>query len=104
MNKKIATNIFLGITTIILIYCIFAVIQARRTGEEVFIFGHKPYIIQTGSMEPALRVNSLIIVRQGGFERVREGDKISFRAPGFDVNVCHRVLYIEDERIHYKRR
>jgi len=91
-TKKILSNGFLLIATIILIYCIFVVIQARRTGEEVFIFGYKPYIVQSGSMEPALRVNSLIIVRQGGFEQVEIGDKISFRAPGFDVNVCHRVI------------
>jgi len=62
--KRILSNIFLGIAVILLIYCIFVVVQSRRTGEEVFIFGHRPYIIQTGSMEPSLRVNSLIIVRE----------------------------------------
>ncbi|MCL2354442.1 MAG: signal peptidase I [Oscillospiraceae bacterium] len=98
--KRIASNIFLIIAALILIYAIYAVVQTRRTGEEVFIFGFKPYIIQTGSMEPDLRVNSLIVVRQGGFDRVQVGDDISYRAPGFDVNVCHRVIEITEEGFH----
>jgi len=95
--SKILSNLFLIFTVLVLIGCIYLVVQSKRTKEEVYIFGYKPYIIQTGSMEPTLKVNSLIIVKKGGLEKIKDYDIISFKAPGFETNVCHRVIEIKNE-------
>jgi len=100
--KRIASNIFLLFTIAILGYCIYLVVQSNKTGEEVYIFGYKPYIIQTGSMEPTLKINSLIIVKKGEFEKVQDYDIISFKLQEFDRNVCHRVISIENEELTTK--
>jgi len=96
---KIASNIFLGFTIIVLVYSIYLIIESENTGEEVFLFGYKPYIIQTGSMEPTLKVNSLTIVKKGGFEEIESNDIVTYKLIGFDKNVCHRVIAIENNKL-----
>jgi len=94
--KKILSNLLLIFAVVIIIYCIYIAIKSRNTNEELFIFGCKPYIIQTGSMEPDFQVNSLIIVKKGNYNEIKAGDVISFKSPGIEKNVCHRVVRIED--------
>ena len=97
--RKIISKLFLVFTIIVLVYCIYIVAQSKKTGKEVFILGYKPYIIQTGSMEPTLKVNSLIIVKNGEFEKVQPYDIISFNLSKFSKNVCHRVIAIENNEM-----
>ncbi|MCL2383782.1 MAG: S26 family signal peptidase [Oscillospiraceae bacterium] len=85
--KKIASNIFLLAAALLLIYTIYVVVQSRRTGENIFIFGHRPYIIISESMSPGIQRHALIIVRQVDIDEVEEGDIISFQIPS---NIYHR--------------
>ena len=50
------------------------------------IFGYVPLNIQTGSMEPTIKTDDLIITKQyDGKSELKEGDVISFRATEQDT-------------------
>ena len=60
----------------------------------LFIAGIRPYVVKTGSMEPAYPVNSLCFVnRNTPLEEISVGDVISF-SMGNDTVVTHRVTSI----------
>lgn len=54
------------------------------------------YVVSSGSMEPVLQVNDVLIVRDGGsFDNLRVGDIIVFNKPdGGDRVIVHRIVEI----------
>ncbi len=65
---------------------------AGRTGG---IGGYRMYAVATGSMEPALPVGSLLLVRTVPIETIRAGDVVTFQEPGRPgVTVTHRVAAV----------
>jgi signal peptidase I len=60
-----------------------------------FAFGANPfYVVSSGSMEPELKVNDVLIVRDGGsWEELNVGDIIVFNRPeGGDRVIVHRIV------------
>jgi signal peptidase len=60
-----------------------------------FVFGANPfYVVSSGSMEPVLKVNDILIVRDGGsWQDLRIGDIIVFNRPeGGDRVIVHRIV------------
>lgn len=56
------------------------------------IFGYQTYHVLSGSMEPEMPVGSLIYVREGGPEEVKEDDVIAFYGSLEDSGIItHRV-------------
>ena len=63
-----------------------------------FVFGANPfYVVSSGSMEPVLKVNDILIVRDGGsWQDLRIGDIIVFNRPeGGDRVIVHRIADID---------
>ncbi|MDQ3726952.1 MAG: signal peptidase I [Thermoproteota archaeon] len=63
-----------------------------------FAFGANPfYVVSSGSMEPVLKVNDVLIVRDGGsWEDLTIGDTIVFDRPeGGDRVIVHRIVDID---------
>ena len=63
-----------------------------------FAFGANPfYVVSSGSMEPVLEVNDVLIVRDGGsWEDLTRGDIIVFNRPeGSDRVIVHRIADID---------
>ena len=63
-----------------------------------FVFGANPfYVVSSGSMEPVLKVNDILIVRDGGsWQDLRIGDIIVFNRPeGGDRVIVHRIVDID---------
>lgn len=58
------------------------------------------YVVSSGSMEPNLNVNDVLIVRDGGsFDTLRVGDIIVFDRPeGGDRVIVHRIVEIIEGR------
>ncbi|HEY7733270.1 MAG TPA: signal peptidase I [Nitrososphaera sp.] len=54
------------------------------------------YVVSSGSMEPVLKVNDVLIVRDGGsFDSLKVGDIIVFNRPeGGDRVIVHRIIEI----------
>ena len=62
-------------------------------------FGSNPfYVVSSGSMEPVLKVNDVLIVRDGGsWEELVVGDIIVFNRPeGGDRVIVHRIVKISE--------
>lgn len=62
-----------------------------------FVFGANPfYVVSSGSMEPVLKVNDVLIVRDGGsWQDLTIGDIIVFNRPeGGDRVIVHRIADI----------
>jgi len=60
----------------------------------VRLIGYTPYVVLSGSMEPAYPTGSLIYVRKTAPEAVQVGDPITFVMPG-GMTATHRVVEID---------
>ena len=56
--------------------------------------GYKSFIVGSGSMEPAMNVGDLIIIKEVDTGQLEEGDIISFREG--DIVVTHRIIDITE--------
>ncbi|HLG37139.1 MAG TPA: signal peptidase I [Nitrososphaera sp.] len=62
-------------------------------------FGSNPfYVVSSGSMEPVLQINDVLIVRDGGsWGELKVGDIIVFNRPdGGDRVIVHRIIEIDE--------
>lgn len=98
-NKTIRiTSNFLFIVFILLIsFFIIATAQSRLTGKEPSILGHRLYIVESGSMLPTLKVNSMIVVKEIAPEEIQIGDMVSYYGENTKTRVTHRVVDIKDK-------
>ena len=91
MNKFIkVTKIILNtLMTIIIVFgCIFAF---------MFVIGITPYVVKSGSMEPAVHVGSVCFVdKNAKYEDMKVNDIIAFQ-PSNDMFATHRIVEITDE-------
>jgi signal peptidase len=63
-------------------------------------FGSNPfYVVSSGSMEPVLQINDVLIVRDGGsWQDLKPGDIIVFNRPeGGDRVIVHRIVQINED-------
>jgi signal peptidase I len=63
-------------------------------------FGSNPfYVVSSGSMEPVLQINDVLIVRDGGsWVDLKVGDIIVFNRPdGGDRVIVHRIIDIDED-------
>lgn len=52
--------------------------------------------VLSGSMEPQLAVGGLVVIKPIDAPSVSVGDVISFKLPGIDTPICHRVTAIQE--------
>ena len=86
---KITKIIFNIITTVIIIFGILFV--------GLFCFGIQPYVVESGSMEPALQTGSVCFVNQRAkYEDMQVGDIIAFKLDT-GAFATHRIKEITNE-------
>ena len=61
------------------------------------LLGYQSYVIYSGSMEPTVKVGSLLLTRPADVEDLRVGDVITYRSPGNHTTLTHRVVSIRQE-------
>ncbi len=93
--KLFGSMIIIGI---LLLYIVFQLFIPSMT---VKVFGFKPYVVITESMEPVINVNDMVFVHRFNLEDAEVGDIISFNAD-IDYNgtpevVTHYIYSITDE-------
>lgn len=76
----IKTGLFFALAGILVVYIIINLIIPKQA---VKVFGFKPYVVITDSMEPLINVNDLIVVKNPKVENLVEEDIITFYA---DIN------------------
>lgn len=63
----------------------------------VRVIGFQPYVVLSGSMEPAYHVGSMIYVRDTNPASIEVGDSISFKLGAGDTIATHRVIEVDRE-------
>lgn len=84
-----------GLLTAVALLLVFFLLQSKVAGTEPAIAGHKIYIVMSGSMEPALKVGSIVVVKPLDPEEIRPGDIITFRSEHNSSVTTHRVNRVE---------
>ena len=88
-------KIFLvSILSIILLFNIYIMIQAKSSPNKVpSIFGYKPFVVLSGSMEKTINKGDLIFVKKINTSKLKVGDIIAFRNNDNTVTT-HRIKEI----------
>lgn len=99
---KAIKNIGFIVFMIIMAILIFMAAQSKLMGQEPSLFGHRMYIVDSGSMTPALPINSMIIVKettssQAGANGIEKDDIVTFYAGSENTRVTHRVVEVLED-------
>lgn len=87
-TTSIAARLAVGLLLGVVVSLVVALVAVPR------LIGADTYVVTSGSMEPALRVGSVIVVEPIETDDVRTGDVVTFRLPTGDVTT-HRVVDID---------
>ncbi len=60
------------------------------------LFGFKPLVVLSGSMEPTFKTGSIIYYYKVNEDELKEGDIITFKSELSDKMISHRIESIED--------
>lgn len=99
-GKKIGRMIYTGLivlSVMVLGLTLWAKIQRQRSGGRATVFGYTPTVVISGSMIPALQINSINIVKNCAPWEVTVGDIIVFWSDLVQGNVIHRVVEVKTE-------
>jgi len=61
------------------------------------LLGYNSYVIYSGSMQPTVKVGSLLLTRPVDVDDLRVGDVITYRSPGNHATLTHRIVGIRGE-------
>lgn len=93
--KRVLKIVFVTILLIILLINISIIIQTKLKPNLVpNIFGYKPFIVLSGSMESKISVGDLVFVKKVNPNELKVGDIIAFR-DSEDIVTTHRIVDIE---------
>ena len=90
--NRIAKRIWDGVTTVLVIL----VVSLALLLAGVRVVGFTPYVVLSGSMEPAYHVGSMIYVKEVDPAEIQVGDPITFRIDDGMV-ATHRVIAISED-------
>lgn len=94
---KIFKWIIYSILILILIVNFYIILQSKASKDKVpSVFGYKPFIVLSGSMEPNIRIGDLIFVKKANIESLKVNDVIAFRDDDKTVTT-HRIIGIDTE-------
>lgn len=82
---------------ILVLSLIFLMLLSKFSGTEPRLLSHRIYIVDSGSMSPSLKVDSLIIVKETPASEIRTGDIVTYYGQDRSVRVTHRVTEVLDQ-------
>lgn len=95
--KKVITVLGLILFIVIVTVGITIIYKSYSEPNEIpSIFGWKPFIVLSGSMEDTIMPGDLILTKEIDALELKEGDIISFRTNKYTV-ITHRIINIIDE-------
>ena len=94
------TNLLVAVALVAAASAVLFVFGGDTEANEAFIGGYKPLVVLSGSMEPQLRTNGIVIVRMVDYRSVETGDIVSVRRG--EAFVTHRVTEVGHEGLTTK--
>lgn len=90
--KKILSSLIIIILLIIVLISGIVFINSKKNPNEIpSIFGYKPFVVLSGSMETEIYKGDLVIVKKVEAKDLKENDIIAFRDDDNYV-VTHRIV------------
>jgi signal peptidase len=91
-KNNLKENIEIVVTTLLIgFFLIYIIVQLFLPNMSVKVFGFKPYIVITESMEPVISVNDMVVDRKFKLDKAKEGDIVTFLAD-IDYNGTKEVV------------
>ena len=88
---KVLKISFIVVLSIILIFNLTIVIKSKLNPDEVpSIFGYKPFVVTSGSMESAINIGDLVFVKNVNIEELKVNDIIAYKDD--DIVTTHRIV------------
>ena len=95
IRRILVKVIYILLLPIILWELIIVIKTIKNPNETPDVFGIKRFTIISGSMEPNISVNDLVIIKKVEKSEIKKGDIISFKING--EIITHRVINIETD-------
>jgi len=98
----------------LMVFTIYNARVAMKTGESKFLFGYRPVLVLTGSMEPYMMTNGLALTKQvDSMDDLELGDVVTYHLydengdlmrneSGLPIRITHRIIAIDGEKIYTK--
>ena len=104
--KKLLLRIvnLISVAAILIALFVLLTVVMTKSGEAPNILGHYVFRVMTGSMEPEIPTDSIIVVKETELSRIEPDDIISYYSddPQLDGTVnTHRVVSVEQEGEEY---
>ncbi len=100
---NILSSVFLVVSLALCAIVFITNMSCAKTGEEPFYFGYRPCFIQSGSMEPYMMTNGIILTKQvNGLEELKIGDVITYKMTNSDgqkIYITHRITNISNDGV-----
>lgn len=101
---NVIDTVFSWACVIFAVVVLFSFLTATFNNETFYIFGHNGTVILTGSMEPTIKTNAIVITEKvTSPDQIEKGDIITYKVydeTGKTIHICHRIYNIkEDGRI-----
>lgn len=105
VNKKlkisdIVINILLVLSFVILGLSIYTTIKYKENPQDAYLFGYKPVLVLTGSMEPTLKEKGICIVKKVTYDEVDIDDILMYTID--EKTITHRIISKTEEGIRTK--
>lgn len=98
LRKVLVCAISLFLVSIIVVNFTLVIKSETNKNEIPDFAGYTPFVIATGSMEPQIKVNDIIITKKIKNENsLKVGDIISYRSKTDDIVITHRIYEIKNE-------
>lgn len=82
---------FIVILSLILILNLWIMFQSKLNPDEVpNIFGYKPFVVTSGSMESSISIGDLVFVKKVDIDELKVNDIVAFRDD--DIVTTHRIV------------
>lgn len=106
MVRKTVVWIVDALSVVIILSAVFVLLSVllSKNGQAPSIMGYSMFRVMTGSMEPTIETDSLIVVKQTDASELSAGDVISFysRDPSLNGAVnTHRIVSVERDGEHF---
>ena len=94
----------------IAVFCLFIftsyhTFTGAKTGEGFFLFGYRPVLVLSGSMEPYMMTNGIVLTKEvDSLDDINVDDVITFHVNHNNkaIRITHRVIDIDGETIYTK--
>lgn len=98
--KELLAAVVLAVIVTLVVFAItvssYSFVLDRTGKDQVYFMGYKPVTVVTGSMEPAIRVNSISVAKKVKISDIDLNDIVMYRTSN-NVLVTHRVIAINNE-------